>query len=73
MSEFTAVISRTGRAGTGSGRNQQWWRREVFHVRGENSRTLCNRDCADWFELPGASFASQDLCKRCAAKLGEQP
>jgi len=26
----------------------QWRRRDIYHLQGDGSRTLCGRDCSEW-------------------------
>ena len=62
-----AVCSNTRRASTQSMKGNQWWARDVYHLLGDNKRTLCGRDCADWLTIGPMPTLDDNCCKRCAA------
>jgi len=67
------VCSRTRRARTGGGRNNEFWKREVFHVRRSDTLTHCGLDCSDWLDIEprerNATLADHNCCARCARQL----
>ena len=62
-----AVCSNTRRASTQSMKGNQWWARDVYHLLGDNKRSLCGRDCADWLTIGPMPTLDDNCCKRCAA------
>lgn len=65
------VCSPKPRARTGSGgRNNEWWKREVFHIARDGAKTWCGANRRDWLEI-GPSLeveapADRNCCTRCA-------
>jgi hypothetical protein len=58
-----APTAQSGKRGGG-----QWWARDPYHVRGEDSRTLCGRDCSEWLVIGPMEELSADCCLRCRAR-----
>lgn len=74
MQTVSLTCSNKPRAATrASGKGNQWWKRDVFHVQKSGMTTLCGRDCSEWLRLdsrPAAEAkANPDCCARCAANL----
>lgn len=66
------VCSAKTRASTQKGpKGNQWWRREAWHVRGADGKTLCGRDCADYLDM-GDLDPNSDLCTKCNKRLEKQ-
>ncbi len=66
---FVAVCSARPRASVQRGaKGNQWWRREPYHLLGENGRTLCGRNCAEWLTIGPMPELNADCCVRCALR-----
>lgn len=46
----------------------QWWKRDVYHLKGPGSRTLCGRDCTEWLVVGDVDEIDHNCCARCSAK-----
>lgn len=46
----------------------QWWKRDVYHLKGADGRTLCGRDCSDWLVIGPVEQIDGNCCTQCAAK-----
>lgn len=46
-------------------KGHQWWRRDVYHLLGDNKRTLCGIDCSEWLTI-GPVDINNDCCARCS-------
>jgi hypothetical protein len=68
-----AVCSNRRRASTQSGRGNQWWARDVWHIKGETNRTLCGRDTSDWLTIGEVEAVDANCCTRCAALQKDHP
>jgi hypothetical protein len=53
-------------------KGHQWWRRDVYHLRGDKMRTLCGVDCSDWLIIGPIDDVSADCCARCARMAARQ-
>ena len=50
------------------------WGRDVYHIKGEEGRTLCNRDCSEWLTIGEIEDPTEkDCCLRCLKKAGIEP
>lgn len=51
----------------------QYWRRDVFHAAGDDSKTLCGVSTDGWLAIetrPAAdAMGDPHFCNRCAAKV----
>jgi len=68
-----AVCSARPRPSVQNNRNRfgsQWWRRDVYHLRGDEDRTLCGRDCSEWLVVGDVDKIDHDCCTRCAGRAG---
>lgn len=67
------VCSPRIRARTGGGRDNAWWKRDVFHIRRSETLTHCGLDCADWLDIEprerNAALGDRNCCRRCARQL----
>ncbi len=48
-------------------KGNQWWRRDVYHLKGEDKRTLCGIDAGDFLTIGPIDIPDQNCCKRCAS------
>lgn len=64
------VCSAKVRASTQKGpKGSQWWKREAWHAKGGDGKTLCGRDCTEYLDM-GELETNHDLCTPCERKLG---
>lgn len=57
-------------SGTGSGRNKQWWKRDVYHIAQNTEKSYCNRDITEWLvigpEEENEAITNHSCCTICA-------
>jgi hypothetical protein len=69
MDGLVAVCSSSSRPSVQrTGKGNQWWRREVYHLAGIDGKTVCGRDCRDWLSFKIAGTDS-NCCVRCATSI----
>ena len=64
--EVHGVCSAKARTSTQTGRKNgvQWWKRDVWHAKGADGKTLCGRDCREYLDM-GNLEIDHNLCTRC--------
>jgi hypothetical protein len=75
--QLIAVCSARTRASTQNARSYflktgaSAWGRDVYHIKGEDGRTLCGRDCSEYLTIGPVEIANDhNCCERCRAKAG---
>lgn len=51
-------------------KGHQYWRREIYHLRGDGQRTLCGRDCSEWLVI-GEIEIDHHCCALCVVNAGD--
>lgn len=72
MAIITPICSDKPRPSTRtSGKGNQWWKRDTFHMQGDGGKTACGVKADGWLFLDPRPvrelMEDPDFCKRCAA------
>lgn len=72
MATIQPITSNKPRASTRvSGKGNQWWKRDTFHMAAVNDKTACGVKAEGWLKLDPMTVSeavnNSDFCKRCAA------
>jgi len=71
MKPLIAICSPRPRPSVQKGaKGNQWWSRDVYHLRADDGHTLCGRDCAEWLVIGPIESLDADCCELCARKSG---